>query len=453
MTGDDKEVKTTSSLCFNGEDDAKWEAWSFKMLAHAAKKGHKSAFSTDLSVVANPEPLTDEEKANKVAVEGAWAALALVVQKHALKSVIKVRSENLHEAWQKLKDEFEPSQIVDVADLQIEFSNMTFDSHESNPIDWIEKLEANNERVGAIKSEHLKDDFLMIAHVFSQPPKDKHEAHVTSEKKDLANLKLKDMKKSISAHWKFFIKDDEKSDEVFCGEDGKSKTGKKSWTSKKFKGDCRKCGKQGHKAVDCHVKSGNENSSTTGGANNPKNAGVTCHACQAKGHHARDCPNKKTEEFGLFCGMICQEICDSEEENELDGVNWNSVGLDVALAVKEVEAPVEWKFEGFAQLLWEERNADSEADDDDLMPDLFRRNCDDSSKDSLIPELLNRKSCYDSDSDSDDEEPQDFKMNCCVDMLGMWKPIEHPAVSLSTHKAEATVDDILNTGGGGGTSL
>ena len=82
MTDDDKEVKTTSSLCFNGEDDTKWEAWSFKMLAHAAKKGYESAFVTDLSAVVDPANLTDEEKANKVAMEGAWAALALVVQKH-----------------------------------------------------------------------------------------------------------------------------------------------------------------------------------------------------------------------------------------------------------------------------------------------------------------------------------------------------------------------------------
>jgi hypothetical protein len=151
MTDNDKEVKTTSSLYFNGEDDTKWEAWSFKMLAHAAKKGCESAFATDLSAVANPDALTDQEKANKVTMEGAWATLALVVQKYALKSLIKVRSENPCEAWQKLKDEFEPSQIVDVADLQIEFSNMTFDSHKSNPIDWIEKLEANNAEIDTFK--------------------------------------------------------------------------------------------------------------------------------------------------------------------------------------------------------------------------------------------------------------------------------------------------------------
>jgi hypothetical protein len=38
-------------------------------------------------------------------------------------------------------------------------------------------------------------------------------------------------------------------------------------------------------------------------------------------------------------------------------------------------------------------------------------------------------------------------MNCCVDMLGMWKPIQHPAVSLSTYEAEVTINDILNTAG------
>ncbi len=245
------------------------------------------------------------------------------------------------------------------------------------------------------------------------------------------------MKKSTSAHWKLFIEDNEKSDEVFCGEDKKSKTGKKSWTSKKFKGDCRKCGEQGHKAADCRVKSGNENSGATGGANDPKNAGVTCCACQAKGHCARDCPDKKKEECGLFCGVICQEISDSEEENELDGVDWNSVGLDVALAVEEVQAPVEWKFEGIAKLIWEESNADSEEEDEeednDSMPELIKRHCDDSSEDSSIPELIDRKSwksCY--DSDSDDGEPQDFTS------------FQQPVVSISSFEAEF-IDNRLNT--------
>jgi hypothetical protein len=44
-----------------------------------------------------------------------------------------------------------------------------------------------------------EDDFLMIAHIFSQFPKDKHKAHITSEKKDLVSLEFEEMKKSVVA--------------------------------------------------------------------------------------------------------------------------------------------------------------------------------------------------------------------------------------------------------------
>jgi hypothetical protein len=49
MQEDSKEEKerTESVLCFDGEDGAKWEAWEFKMMACAGKKGHEEAFMTD----------------------------------------------------------------------------------------------------------------------------------------------------------------------------------------------------------------------------------------------------------------------------------------------------------------------------------------------------------------------------------------------------------------------
>jgi hypothetical protein len=80
------------------------------MLACAAKKGPESACClSDLRAAVNPAApsVTAEESANEVS----RSALALVVQGHALKSVVKVKTENpWYEAWQKLKDEFEPSQ-------------------------------------------------------------------------------------------------------------------------------------------------------------------------------------------------------------------------------------------------------------------------------------------------------------------------------------------------------
>jgi hypothetical protein len=74
-----------------------------------------------------------------------------------------------------------------------------------------------------------------------------------------------------------------------------NKTKKKAWWgSKRFKGDCQKCGKQGHKAANCW--------SGTGGCNE-QNRGKTptghqnrkCYQCNKVGHIAVNCPNKNKE--------------------------------------------------------------------------------------------------------------------------------------------------------------
>jgi hypothetical protein len=73
---DDKELKTTSALWFNRKDGTEWEAWAFKMLAEAAKKGCKFVHLSDLSVAVNPNASTAAETANEVSMEDAWATLA-----------------------------------------------------------------------------------------------------------------------------------------------------------------------------------------------------------------------------------------------------------------------------------------------------------------------------------------------------------------------------------------
>jgi hypothetical protein len=207
-----------SSLHFDGEDATKWEVWSFKMLAYAAKKGHKAAFLTDYQLGADEEKWTEAEKVKKVLMEAAWSQLALMVQGHTMNSVIVVKSEDPKEAWDKLKEEFEPKEIVDVADLNIAFNKFLMLSPKDNPTGWIKNLEKNNERVGKIEPKYLKDDFLMCTHVFSLLPKKKYESFITAEKKELRTMSIREMKKKIQAHWKQFIKEKEKVDDVFYGE-------------------------------------------------------------------------------------------------------------------------------------------------------------------------------------------------------------------------------------------
>ena len=53
MASDEKSDKVPSALYFDGEDETKWEAWSFKMLAYAQEKGHKEAFTLKFTFGAN----------------------------------------------------------------------------------------------------------------------------------------------------------------------------------------------------------------------------------------------------------------------------------------------------------------------------------------------------------------------------------------------------------------
>ncbi len=302
---EDRNDAVMKTLHFDGEDETKWDTWRFKMLAYAGKKGHKEAFLTDYKFGEDKEKWSDKEKANKVLMEAAWSQIALMVQGHALKSVMKVRSENPKEAWDKLTEEFEPKEITDVADLNCEFSNIKLGEIKENPIEWIELLEYNNDRVGAIEPKYLRDDFLMIAHIFAMLPKRQYETFISAEKKTIKDLTMRQMKKNILAHWKAFVKEDEKDGEAFYGEGRPfvaKKTGyKKPWNNRKFKGDCRKCGKQGHKAADCRGEAVN-----TGDTNQNKH--VTCFKCQKKGHYARQCPERSNpQESGFFCGMVVTE--------------------------------------------------------------------------------------------------------------------------------------------------
>jgi hypothetical protein len=72
-----------------------------------------------------------------------------MVQGHTLKSAIKVSSKNPKEPWDELKEEYSgPSEIVEVADLNIQFIGWTFAPPKGNLTEWIEKLYYNNERGG-----------------------------------------------------------------------------------------------------------------------------------------------------------------------------------------------------------------------------------------------------------------------------------------------------------------
>jgi hypothetical protein len=62
----------------------------------------------------------------------------------------------------------------------------------------------------------------------------------------------------------------------------------------RWKGKCNKCGKQGHKAVDCRSNGARANKDKAGKGG--KQFDGKCHYCQKTGHHASNCFKKKREQ-------------------------------------------------------------------------------------------------------------------------------------------------------------
>jgi Zinc knuckle len=83
----------------------------------------------------------------------------------------------------------------------------------------------------------------------------------------------------------------------------------KPW--KKFKGFCKNCGIQGHKAVNCHATKKNNNSSQERKVQGETRKNFSCNKT---GHLAQDCPTKKanTAFVGGFLSYKLSEAHDKE---------------------------------------------------------------------------------------------------------------------------------------------
>jgi Zinc knuckle len=87
------------------------------------------------------------------------------------------------------------------------------------------------------------------------------------------------------------------------------------FVSGKFKGLCRNCGKQGHKAADCRSKANTAGTKKKEG----KQIGIKCFNCNKfVGHYARDCPERtnKTQNVGAESGMFVGCAFSKDNSNE-----------------------------------------------------------------------------------------------------------------------------------------
>jgi hypothetical protein len=321
---------------FSGEDEDEWRVWSSKMIAFAHKKGYYDALVTvvDLDV---------EETADKN--REAISDLTIACDGEAWEIIQDMDSPDptAYDMWQALRKQFQPVEIDDYIDLSNRFKKCEMETEFENPRKWIRRLQRINRRLGDIATEHRHSDVEMAAEIFLKLPATYSEFVTSCNLGGAAgNGTLTEITKDLERFFKRTVekgetKNDGKHDkeQAFLAIDG-ARARKEGFVcfAKAFKGLCNKCGKQGHKGVDCRVRpenyvrghKGNEKNyfkTNNGhfkkrGTKNTDKSNMKCFNCNKVGHFARDCRNQvNNNNIGesMFVGSLDYAGFQVKEEN------------------------------------------------------------------------------------------------------------------------------------------
>ena len=156
---------------------------------------------------------------------------------------------NAAQVWNELKEEYSPSEDIDVHSLQEEFLRCTLKSDLENPVHWFKRLEHINSRLTNINLTYKKSEEDLKIHIKVHLPSKYYSELLTMIRRTFRTISLKDFKKEIKAHWRSIM-------ENSGIQDGKEETvlntnGSAKRFYKQFKGQCRICGEFGHKAKFC----------------------------------------------------------------------------------------------------------------------------------------------------------------------------------------------------------
>ena len=149
-------------------------------------------------------------------------------------------------AWSKLMDKFEPKTNSSRANLKTSFQNCKMESGQ-DPDVWIRKLEVLRQKYNfSLPKEEASrkiPDKDVIEHVLEHVTEDYAvQKEVLQELYDNGKLTLKKARDKLNTRYKQLAKSEDQDSMLMF---------------KQFKGNCRNCGKQGHKAENCWDKAEN----------------------------------------------------------------------------------------------------------------------------------------------------------------------------------------------------
>jgi Zinc knuckle len=213
---------------------------------------------------------------------------------------------NAHIAWISLTKRYESNDIgSDYVEINCGFADCKLEGISGDPDVWFQDLEYWKHRLSRIdEGKYAKDELEMKVHIMGTLPKE-YESIKTRYNGILAMTPISDLHRDIVDYWK---RNGKPSD----GDKGDSKN-LALMATRKIKGNCRNCGKQGHMARDCKgpKKSGGETVASSMDKTKKDTSKIKCFKCGAMGHYANKCTGSKDGEAKSETGMFV--ICVSDK--------------------------------------------------------------------------------------------------------------------------------------------
>ena len=245
MTTAEEKVGT---IKFDG-DENHWHEWSVKALALAKSKGFRHVYANDTKPCSDAVYLTsthDEEKKKYEDNDKAYQFLILSCTGIAFGLVNHAKTKDLIDGdaflgWKNLNDRYAPNEASDLIQLAGEFNKCNLKDTKQDPDELFIKLDNIRNRMIQIDIDFEKKDAEVIAHIIDKLPGEYSEVITMVE--GVKNVTLTEIKAKIRAFYKRKFKTTDKNEDELA-----------LFVGGKFKGNCRNCGKQGHKAAECRSK-------------------------------------------------------------------------------------------------------------------------------------------------------------------------------------------------------
>jgi hypothetical protein len=236
-------------IAFKGERE-KWRQWKIKTKAIDMKKKWVEALENDWAYDGWTTALTNDKKANKKKNDDAWNYLVMACENEPFDTITSKTETNASIAWEKMKDGYEPTTDEALINVQEEFVKCKMTLKTEDPALWIDKLKVINKRLGSIDGQFEKGDVEKMSHIMANLPIEYSEVVTVLKVSGIASRTINFLRLAVRDMWKRMLEN--KTTEKKSAEQSLNMGHRKF--SKKFKGDCGYCGKQGHKKENCFKK-------------------------------------------------------------------------------------------------------------------------------------------------------------------------------------------------------